>query len=152
MTRLETPMQIRPINDTIAVSAQISPEDPATLFKAGFTTVINNRPDAEEPGQPTSAEIEAAAAKAGLAYHHIPVAGGAISADQIDRFDAAMSGSRGRVLAYCRSGTRSAMLWAFSAAPQLGAAAVLELSAKAGYDLQGLSGALSDRAQAGEAS
>jgi sulfide:quinone oxidoreductase len=145
-------MEIKLINDTIAVSPQISADDPAALVQAGYTVVINNRPDAEEPGQPTSAEIEAAAAKAGLAYHHIPVAGGAISADQIDRFDAVMSGSNGKVLAYCRSGTRSAMLWALSAAPQLGAAAVLELTAKAGYDLRGLAGALNARAQAGGAS
>lgn len=142
-------MDIRPLTAAIAVSPQIRVADFAALAADGFTTVINNRPDGEEPGQPSSDAMESAARAAGLAYHHIPVTGGAISPDQIARFDAALHGADGKVLAYCRSGTRSAMLWAMGAAPAMGAEAVLAAARTAGYDLTALTGALRGRAGAG---
>jgi uncharacterized protein (TIGR01244 family) len=66
----------RRVTDDFTTAPQISIADVAEAARQGFRTVINNRPDDEEPGQPSSAEIEAAARAAGLAYFHIPVRGG----------------------------------------------------------------------------
>ncbi len=116
------------------VAGQIAPEDMAILAAEGVTGIVNNRPDGEEPGQPTSAAIEAAASAAGLAYAHIPVAGG-MSSDQVEAMAEALE-PPGRVLAFCRSGTRSVFLWALARArlgddPQ----ELVAKAAAAGYDL-----------------
>jgi uncharacterized protein (TIGR01244 family) len=123
---------MRQLDSTTFVSGQIAPEEIAAL---GVTTIINNRPDGEEPGQPDSATIEAAARAAGVDYRHIPVAGG-ISQPQVAQMVDALAQAEGPVLAFCRSGTRSTYLWALARA-RLGDDAE-ELSAKAaaaGYDL-----------------
>jgi len=131
-------MDIRPLTDTLSVSPQIAPSDLATLAARGFRTVINNRPDGEEPGQPTSAAIAAAAAAAGLAYRHIPVVPGQLQEAQVDGFAEALATLPGPTLAYCRTGTRSATLWALQAARRLPADSVLASAREAGYDLSGL--------------
>src|SRR4051812_103648 len=99
---------MKQLNPGILVSGQIAPEDVAALAASGVRTIINNRPDGEEPGQPTSAEIEAAATAAGLSYRHIPVVGG-FSEAQVEAMADALDA--GPVLAFCRSGTRSTYLW-----------------------------------------
>src|SRR3954462_13298236 len=85
---------------------------PADIANFGVRTLINNRPDGEEPGQPSSAEMEAAAEAAGLTYRHIPVAGG-VSEAAIEAMAEALE-SGGPVLAFCKSGTRSTYLWALA--------------------------------------
>jgi uncharacterized protein (TIGR01244 family) len=123
---------MRQLDSTTFVSGQIAPEEIAAL---GVTLIVNNRPDGEEPGQPDSATIEAAARAAGVDYRHIPVAGG-ISQPQVAQMVDALAQAEGPVLAFCRSGTRSTYLWALARA-RLGDDAE-ELSAKAaaaGYDL-----------------
>ena len=105
---------MRRLDDKTSVAGQIMPGEVADLAAAGVTTIVNNRPDGEEPGQPTSAEIEAAAAAAGLAYFHIPIAGG-FSPDGVDAMADATE-APGRVLAFCKSGTRSTLLWALARA------------------------------------
>ncbi len=122
----------RTVNDQFAVSRQIAVGDVARAAAQGFTLVINNRPDGEDPGQPSGALIEAAAREAGLDYRHIPVVGGP-TPDQVARMHAAIDGASGKVLAYCRSGTRSITTWALGAG--LPREAVLSLAAGAGYDL-----------------
>jgi uncharacterized protein (TIGR01244 family) len=127
-------MRIRQIDRRVSVSGQVLPEEVPTLAARGVTAIVNNRPDGEEPGQPASAEIAAAAAEAGLAYRHIPVAGG-FSEAQVAEMAEALD-APGPLLAFCKSGTRSTFLWALAEARR--GADPDELAAKAaagGYDL-----------------
>ncbi|PSJ36708.1 TIGR01244 family sulfur transferase [Allosphingosinicella deserti] len=130
---------IRPVDDETMVGGQLYPERIADL---GVKMIVNNRPDQEEPGQPTSAEIEAAAAAAGIGYRHIPVAGG-FSDAQVQAMIEALSAADGPVLAFCKSGMRSIYLWALARARMGdGADALLEKGAAAGYDLSPIRGYL----------
>jgi uncharacterized protein (TIGR01244 family) len=124
----------RKVTETFSVSPQISLADLAGAAAAGFTLIINNRPDGEAPGQPTSAEMDAAARAAGLDYLYAPVIGRPGPA-QVEAVREAVAGAPGKVLAYCRSGTRSICTWAIG---QQGAVAhddLIRLGAAAGYDL-----------------
>jgi sulfide:quinone oxidoreductase len=131
-------MQTRPLTDTLSVAVQIAPNDLATLAARGFHSVINNRPDGESPDQPANAVLEAAARQAGLAYRYIPVISGQLQDSQADAFSAALRELPGPVLAFCRTGTRSSMLWALGAARELPVPKVLATAAEAGYDLSAL--------------
>ncbi len=131
-------MDIRPLTDTLSVSPQIALGDLAALAAKGFKTVINNRPDGEEPGQPNSAAIAQAAAVAGLAYRYIPVVPGQLQDSQVDAFAEALSTLPTPAFAFCRTGTRSTTLWALQAARKQPAEAVLAQAGKAGYDLSAL--------------
>lgn len=104
----------RKIDDSISVAAQISPEDVAEAAKAGFTMIINNRPDEEEPGQPSGDAIREAARAAGLAYVAIPITHGGFSMNQVEAMQKALGEAGGPVLAFCRSGTRSCFCWALA--------------------------------------
>uniref|UniRef100_UPI0035CB57E9 TIGR01244 family sulfur transferase n=1 Tax=uncultured Sphingomonas sp. TaxID=158754 RepID=UPI0035CB57E9 len=130
---------LRTIDATISVAPQIAPEALAELAAAGFAAIVNNRPDGEDPGQPTGAEIAAAAHAARLGYTAIPITHAGFSHPQIDAMAAVLAGAEGPVLAYCRSGTRSCNLWAL-AAVKAGANpdAAMAKAAAAGYDLTGL--------------
>src|SRR5690606_34635312 len=108
----------RPINDKISVSPQIEMADIEAAKAEGVALIINNRPDGEDPGAPQSAEIEAAAKAAGLDYVGIPISHSGFSAPQVDAMIAALDGAKGKTLAYCRSGTRSAFLWSLAQAKQ----------------------------------
>lgn len=120
------------------VAPQLSPEDVARAAALGFKTVINNRPDREEPGQPAGDEIERAALGAGLAYFHIPVGPAGVAEPEMKSFDAAI-GAGGPVLAFCRSGTRSTVLRALAAARAGGdPEALIREAAEAGYNLAGI--------------
>lgn len=90
------------------ISGQIAPADVAALAGQGVTMIINNRPDFEDPDQPHSAEIEAAAAAAGIAYRHVPILRGIGPGDVESMTEALAEAREGKALAYCRSGTRSA--------------------------------------------
>jgi len=130
---------IRPLNDSIAVAPQITPDDIAAIKAAGYVAIVNNRPDDEEPGQPTGEAIRAAAAAAGMAYTAIPVTHAGFSHPQLDAMAAALGAVEGPVLAYCRSGTRSCNLWALAAAKAGRNPDLLVLQAEAaGYDLGAL--------------
>jgi uncharacterized protein (TIGR01244 family) len=100
------------ITPDFAVSPQITPAQLAKLKAAGFTTVICNRPDHEDAGQPTFAEIKAAAEAVGLEAHHIPIKPGQATGADVDAFDTAVTTAKGKVLAYCRSGGRAQSLFA----------------------------------------
>ncbi|WP_374944217.1 TIGR01244 family sulfur transferase [Sphingomonas sp.] len=130
---------LRILNDSIAVAPQIAPHDIAAIKAAGYVAIVNNRPDGEEPGQPTGEAIRASAEAAGLAYAAIPVTQAGFSHLQIDAMAQALVAADGPVLAYCRSGTRSCNLWALAAAKAGRNPALLVLqAADAGYDLSGL--------------
>ena len=129
------------VTDDLSVAPQIGLADVAEAARLGFTTLINNRPDGEEPGQPTSAQVEAAAREAGLAYAHIPVRGGPGPAE-VEAVREVVDAADGPVLAFCRSGTRSIVTWSIGQA-QSGARSRGELVAlgrEAGYDLSGVLG------------
>lgn len=132
----------RLLDDCTLVAGQIGAGDIAEAKALGVTMIINNRPDGEEPGQPSAAEIEAATLAAGLDYRHIPVAGG-LSLDQIQTMAAALDEAGGKTLAFCRSGTRSTYLWALARKARGGdGAEIMHLAAEAGYDLSPLQGLL----------
>jgi uncharacterized protein (TIGR01244 family) len=130
--------QIIPLDDRTCVAGQIAPSDLAAVAAAGVRTVVNNRPDFEEPGQPTGAEIRAAAEAAGLAYRHVPVAGG-LSAEQVSTVADLLGASEDKLLLFCRTGTRSTYLWALAEASR-GAdpETLIAQAAVAGYDLSSL--------------
>ena len=129
----------RPLNDRIAVAPQITVEDIPAIKAAGYVTIVNNRPDDEDAGQPTGADIRAAAEAAGLHYSAIPVTHAGFGHAQIDAMVAAINAADGPVLAYCRSGTRSCHLWALAAAKAgRDPALIAAQAANAGYDVSGL--------------
>lgn len=124
------------LSDNYSVSPQVLPGDLADLARQGVRTVINNRPDGEAPDQPTSAEMEAAARAAGLNYVAIPFAGKPGEAE-IAAVGEALSKAEGPVLAFCKSGTRSAAAWANVQTRQgRSADEVLAAGEQAGYDLR----------------
>lgn len=102
----------RQLDDTTMVSGQIGPADVPVLAEQGVTLIINNRPDGEDQGQPLSAELEAAAAAAGVDYRHIPIVRGIGPSDVEAMGEALRSARGGKILAFCRSGTRSTFAWA----------------------------------------
>ena len=123
------------LDSNIRVAGQILPADLSALAGEGVTLIVNNRPDGEEPGQPTSAEMEAAARAAGLGYLHIPVAGG-IGEAQVGQMADALGGAEGEVVAFCRSGTRSTFLWALAEARRgADGEELARRAAESGYDL-----------------
>ena len=124
----------RTVTETFSVSPQITVADVAEAAAKGFTLIINNRPDGESPGQPTSAQIEAAAQAAGLDYAYIPVVGRPGPA-QVQAVRAAVAGAPGKALAFCRSGTRSICAWAIGQAEETDPGDLIRLGAAAGYDL-----------------
>lgn len=129
------------LDDRTFVAGQIGAEDIAEAKSLGVTMIVNNRPDGEEPGQPSSTEIEAAARAAGLGYHHIPITGG-ISREQIDAMVQALDGN-GKRLTFCRSGTRSTYLWALAEASRgRNGAEIMLQAAEAGYDLSPIAASL----------
>jgi uncharacterized protein (TIGR01244 family) len=105
-------MKTTELSDRVMASPQIAAADFAALPAAGVSTVINNRPDDEDPGQLSSAQAAQLAAEAGLAYRHIPVTAATLSDEAVDAFRQEVEAAPGKVLAYCRSGTRSMTLWA----------------------------------------
>lgn len=139
-------MDVKRINDHVSVAPQISPDDLPALKALGFTAIINNRPDGESPGQPASAEMQAAAERAGLAYHFIPLGRDGVSAEMVEQETEALEGSAGPVLCFCRSGTRSTTLWALSQAGKMPAQEIVAAAAHAGYDMSHLLGHLSQKA------
>lgn len=104
-------MNIVKLTDSIGVCAQIAPGDVADIAAAGYKVVINNRPDGEESGQPGSAELAAAAQAAGLEYHHMPVTAASFPGPDFDAMTDFLDDTENPVLAFCRTGTRSANLW-----------------------------------------
>ena len=105
-------LPLRAVAPDVCVAPQLGPESMAEAARAGFRSVVNNRPDFEHgPGQPTNADIEAAAIAAGLEYRFLPVAGGFQTPDQIAAFAQLLAELPRPILAFCRSGNRSANLY-----------------------------------------
>lgn len=126
----------RKLSDKVWASPQIELEDIEEARSAGITLIVNNRPDGEDPGAPQGADIAEAAQAAGLSYVAIPIGHSGFSEPQIDQMIAALAEAQGPVLAYCRSGTRSTLLWALAQA-KLGESpdAITSAAMAAGYDV-----------------
>ncbi|MBU3077085.1 TIGR01244 family sulfur transferase [Sphingomonas quercus] len=135
--------EFKKLSDQVFVSRQITVADVEEAKRLGVTLIINNRPDGEEPGQPTAAEIGAAAKAAGIDYRTVPVDHSGFRPEQVAAMGEALDGASGPVLAFCRSGMRSTALWALSQRGKGADGAALMSSARnAGYDLSSISGAL----------
>ena len=109
---MSTTLPLRAVAPDVCVAPQLSPDAMAEAARAGFRSVVNNRPDFEHgPDQPTSAAIEAAARAAGLEYRFLPVDGGYQSPEQIAAFAKLLLELPRPMLAFCRSGARSTRLF-----------------------------------------
>ncbi|MDH3615553.1 MAG: TIGR01244 family sulfur transferase [Gammaproteobacteria bacterium] len=107
-------MQIYKLTNACSVAAQIQPSDVEALKQSGYGTVVCNRPDGEDFGQPTAASIAAECADHGVAFHRLPISNSGITAEMVQEFQKILAESSGPVLAYCRSGQRSSVLWQYS--------------------------------------
>lgn len=131
-------MDARQINDELTVSPQISVDDVARIAALGYKSLICNRPDHEDPGQPSFDEIAAAAEAAGLEVRFQPVVSGMVLNEDAETFGQSLADLPKPVFAYCRSGTRCAMLWSLSKVGDLPADEILEAAGRAGYNLAGM--------------
>ena len=131
-------MMLNKIIDNYVVSDQITEEDIEQLKEAGFKTIFCNRPDNEEQNQVTVKRIQAKAIESGLDFIHQPVIGGQISQNDIDQFSDYYDAAEKPIFAYCRTGTRSSMLWALSESGKRSIDEILQLTSAAGYNLSNL--------------
>ena len=123
------------LDQQASVCGQVRPQEVAGLAAQGVTVLVNNRPDGEEPDQPQAHEIEAAAEAAGIAYHHVPIMRGIGPADVAVMQEALREAEGGQLLAFCRSGTRSALALALAKRERGESAEEVERClAEAGFD------------------
>lgn len=141
-------MDLRQITDSYTSAPQLEPGDMAALAARGVRTVICNRPDPENPPALQAAAMQAAAEAAGLAFVYNPVTGGAMTEDNVEEQAEAVAASDGPVVAYCASGTRSTVVWAFGVAGEMATDDILASAAGGGYQLEGLRQDLEMRAAA----
>jgi sulfide:quinone oxidoreductase len=131
-------MDIRTIDATISVAGQIKASDVEAIAKAGFRSIICNRPDGEGLLQPACDGIEQAAKAAGLEFKYQPVQSGAVYDHDVKDFEKAIDAVTKPVLAYCRTGTRCTVLWSLSQANKRDLPEILSMASDAGYDMSGL--------------
>ena len=128
--------EFRKLSDDFYASPQITPQEVSEAAAMGIALVINNRPDGEAPDQPVGADIEAATRAAGMDYLAIPIGSAGFSEPQVEKLQEALAASQGPVLGYCRSGTRSTLLWSLAQARGGGSPdSIAETAAEAGYDV-----------------
>lgn len=133
----------RQLSDVVWASRQIDTTDVAEAKARGFVLIVNNRPEGESPDQTGGAAIAAAAADHGLAYIEVPVSPGGFSPQQVEKMAAALDSAEGPVLAYCRSGTRSTLLWSLvQASKGRDLKDIAASAAAAGYDVAPIAPAL----------
>jgi sulfide:quinone oxidoreductase len=132
------------ISDSLTVSDQITPADVTALAAQGVKTIICNRPNHEEPGQPENTALSAAAAAAGITFIEQPVSFSTLQPRDGVAFGAHLAAAEGKVHAFCRTGRRCVALWTLANAKAMGTHAVLEKAASLGEDLRGLAPMLSE--------
>ncbi len=126
----------RQLSEHVYASPQIGLAEVAEAAGMGIAVIVNNRPEDESDDQTSGADIAAAARAAGLSYVAIPVTHAGFSETQVEAMAKALATSAGPVLAYCRSGTRSTLLWALAEASRGADPSELAVAAaRAGYDL-----------------
>ncbi|MFO1328641.1 MAG: TIGR01244 family sulfur transferase [Rubrivivax sp.] len=108
-------LPVRPIAPDVCAAPQLDAAAMAEAARMGFRSVVNNRPDFEGgPDQPTSAAIEAAARAAGLEYRYLPVSGMYQSPEDAAAMARLLAELPRPMLMFCRSGARSARLFALA--------------------------------------
>jgi uncharacterized protein (TIGR01244 family) len=123
----------------IAAAGGLGREEIEALAAAGYKTIINNRPDGEDPGQLSADDARRLCEDRGMTYHHIPFVAATLTRPQVDEFAAALQNAPHPVVAHCRSGTRSTMIWALTRMRQGDApAALVALGARNGVDIAAL--------------
>ncbi len=126
----------RQLSPQMLASPQIGQQEVAEAASQGVTLIINNRPDGESPSEPQGAEIEAAAHAAGIEYCAIPIGSAGFSEPQVEAMQQALAEAEGKVLAYCRSGTRSTLLWSLAQARSgIDPDEIAAIARNAGYDV-----------------
>ena len=111
----------------------------AGLAAAGTKMIINNRPDDEDPGQLPADEARRLCEAYGIAYRHIPFVSATLTTAHVDAMAAALKEAAGPVVAHCRSGTRSTMVWALTRVREgEDPAALVALGARNGVDISAL--------------
>ncbi len=128
-------MAYQKVNKDLSVAGQLQAGELAALREAGFRSIICNRPDAEAPDQPGFGEIEQQARRLCMQARYLPVVPGAISHEHGVAFGALLAELPKPILAYCRSGKRSATLWALSESGRQPVADILAATKGAGFDL-----------------
>lgn len=126
-------LDIRRLTDAYSVAPQIAPEDLAAVKAMGFVLVIDNRPDAEIPGDLQAIAMAEAARAAGLGFAVNPITPGQFTPDLVARQRATIEAAGGPVLAYCASGNRSTVVWELVNAGRLQIDDMLRIAAEAGY-------------------
>jgi len=123
----------------LSAAGALGPGDIEALAASGVRTLINNRPDNEDPGQLPAAEAQRLAVAHGIAYHHIPVTAASLSRADVEAFAAVLRSASQPVVAHCRSGTRTTLLWALTQLDE-GAdpAALIARAARQGIDIAAL--------------
>lgn len=137
-------MNLQSLSPSLRVTDQLVPTDIPALKEAGVSSVVCNRPDGEQPDQPDHLALQAACSRAGLSFAYLPVVPGSITDGHVQQFAVLLEQLPAPIAAYCRTGTRSASLWALSqiragsATPEQ----VLSVAGEAGYDLSSLASRL----------
>ncbi|OSQ38034.1 TIGR01244 family sulfur transferase [Thalassospira mesophila] len=126
------------LSDDLTVSPQVPLEAIPAIADAGFKTIMCNRPDQEDPGQPSFDEISAKAAECGLETVFLPVVSGNVQDADVDAFASALATASKPVFAYCRTGTRCTILWSLANAGKMTTSEIVSAAANAGYDMAGL--------------
>lgn len=130
-------LRLQSLDARVAVCGQLSATDMAEVAAAGYSAVVNNRPDGEAlMGQPRTAALKEAAERAGLVFLDLPFSGPNLRPEQVRAFRALLAGRDGKVLAFCKSGMRSALMWGTAAlADGRPCEEVLDAARKAGQNL-----------------
>lgn len=110
-------MNIYKFTQSCSVAPQIQPADVETLKRDGYATIVCNRPDGEDFGQPTAASVATECERHSVAFHNLPIFRSGITAEMVEQFQKIVAESDGPVLAYCHSGQRSSVLWQASGSP-----------------------------------
>jgi len=138
-------MEPHQITEEFSVAPQIAPEDIPAIAAAGFRSIMCNRPDGEEPGQPPEAAVAEAARAAGLEVVSVPFSSATMTEADVTAFRTALDEMPGPMLAYCRTGTRCTMMWSLVNYDTLGPETILRATSAAGYDMSGLVAQLRSR-------
>jgi uncharacterized protein (TIGR01244 family) len=105
---------LAPLAPGLSAAGKLDRGDIEALAGAGVRTIVNNRPDGEDPGQLPAAEARRIADALGIAYHHVPITAATLSRADVDAFASVLSAAEQPVVVHCRSGTRSTLLWALT--------------------------------------
>ncbi|MGD9615875.1 MAG: TIGR01244 family sulfur transferase [Alphaproteobacteria bacterium] len=105
------PLQLAPLAPGVSAAGKLDRGDIEALAASGVRTIVNNRPDGEDPGQLPADEARRLAEARGIVYHHIPVTAASLTTGDVDAVEAVLAAAERPIVLHCRSGTRSTLLW-----------------------------------------